>query len=155
MNDGGIALAQRIQQAIGQELGVSSWMEIDQARIDQFAVSTGDHQWIHVDTARAALESPLGATIAHGYLTLSMLAPAALEVFVGPWGITQALNYGLDRVRFLAPVKVGSRVRTRIKLIAAEDKGGGRILVTTENSMEIEGKDKPALIAQALAMLMS
>lgn len=155
MNDQNLPLAVRIEQAIGQELGVSSWTEIDQSRIDQFAASTGDNQWIHVDAERAGHESPYGATIAHGYLTLAMLAPAALEVFVAPWGIGQALNYGLDRVRFLAPVVAGSRVRTRIKLIAAENKGGGRILVTTENSVEIEGKDKPALIAQALALLIA
>jgi len=137
---------------VGRELGVSGWVTMNQQRIDQFAESTEDHQWIHVDAERAKRDSPLGTTIAHGYLTLAMLAPSTFELVVKPAGISQALNYGLDRVRFIAPVRVGSRVRNRIKLLAAEDKGGGRMLLTTENTIEIEGEAKPALIATALVM---
>jgi acyl dehydratase len=137
---------------VGRELGVSGWVTLNQQRIDQFAECTEDHQWIHVDAERAKRDSPLGTTIAHGYLTLAMLAPSTFEVVVKPAGISQALNYGLDRVRFIAPVRVGSRVRNRIKLLAAEDKGGGRMLLTTENTIEIEGEAKPALIATALVM---
>lgn len=137
---------------VGTELGVSAWDTLSQERIDQFADCTGDHQWIHVDVERARQESPLGSTIAHGYLTLSLLAPSAFEVVVQPAGISQALNYGLDRVRFVSPVKSGARVRNRIKLLAAEDKGHGRCLLTTENTMEIEGEPKPALVAVALIM---
>jgi acyl dehydratase len=137
---------------IGRELGVSDWVTINQERIDQFAECTEDRQWIHVDVERAKHDSPLGTTIAHGYLTLSTLAPTTFEVVVKPAGISQALNYGLDRVRFIAPVKAGSRVRNRIKLLAAEARGDGRMLLTTENTIEIEGEPKPALIATALVM---
>jgi acyl dehydratase len=137
---------------VGRELGVSGWVTMNQQRIDQFAECTEDHQWIHVDAERAKRDSPLGTTIAHGYLTLAMLAPSTFDVVVKPAGISQALNYGLDRVRFIAPVRAGSRVRNRIKLLAAEDKGGGRMLLTTENTIEIEGEAKPALIATALVM---
>ena len=134
---------------VGRELGVSGWVTIDQQRIDQFAKCTENHQWIHVDVDRAKRDRPLGTTIAHGYLTL---APSTFEVVVKPVGISQALNYGLDRVRFITPVKAGSRVRNRIKLLAAENKGEGRMLLTTENTLEIEGENKPALIANALVM---
>ena len=137
---------------VGRELGVSGWVTMNQQRIDQFAECTEDHQWIHVDAERAKRDSPLGTTIAHGYLTLAMLAPSTFDVVVKPAGISQALNYGLDRVRFIAPVRAGSRVRNRIKLLAAEDKGGGWMLLTTENTIEIEGEAKPALIATALVM---
>jgi acyl dehydratase len=125
---------------------------MDQQRIDQFAERTEDHQWIHTDIERAKRDSPLGATIAHGYLTLAMLAPSTFEVVIKPAGISQALNYGLDRVRFIAPVKAGSRVRNRVKLLAAQARGDGRMLLTTENTIEIEGEPKPALIATALVM---
>jgi acyl dehydratase len=141
-----------IRQFLGKELGASSWEQIDQQRINAFAECTGDHQWIHVDLERAKRESPYGTTVAHGYLLLSMIAPTSFEVFVKPARIAAALNYGIDRVRFIAPVKAGSRIRNRIKLLAAEDKGNGRMLITTENTLEIEGEAKPALIAQALTM---
>jgi acyl dehydratase len=142
-----------LQACVGRELGVSDWLTIDQSRIDQFAECTGDHQWIHVDVERARRESPFGGPVAHGYLTLSLLAPTALEVFIRPAGITQAFNYGLDRVRFISPVRVGARVRNRIKLLSAEEKGGSRVLLSTDNTIEIEGEDKPALTAVALAMI--
>jgi acyl dehydratase len=138
---------------VGEELGVSDWTALTQQRIDQFADCTGDHQWIHVDVQRAKRESPFGSTVAHGYLTLSLLGPTTFDLIVRSSDISQALNYGLDRVRFIAPVKAGSRVRNRVKLVAVENKGNGRVLLTTENTMEIEGEDKPALIATALVMV--
>ena len=141
-----------IQEWVGRELGVSEWQTVDQQRIDQFAACTGDDQWIHVDVDRARQESPLGGTIAHGYLTLSLVARSIYELVVRPLGVTQALNYGLERTRFIAPVRSGARVRTRIKLVSAEDKGQGRTLLWTENTVEIEGESKPALIAGALVM---
>lgn len=147
----GLSLA-NIEDFLGKEVGVSAWEKIDQRRIDAFAGSTGDRQWIHVDPGRAKRESPYGETIAHGYLLLALLGPTTLDVLVKPAGIAAALNYGIDRVRFIAPVKAGARVRNRIKLVAAENKGSGRILITTENTLEIEGEAKPALIAQVLSM---
>ena len=141
-----------IQDLVGRELGVSEWQTVDQGRIDQFAACTGDHQWIHVDVERARNESPLGSTIAHGYLTLSLIAQSSFDIVVRPLGVKQALNYGLERARFIAPVKSGARVRNRIKLVSAEDKGNGRTLLCTENTVEIEGESKPALIAAALVM---
>ena len=138
---------------LGEEVGVSDWEGIDQRRIDAFADNTGDCQWIHVDPERATRESPYGTTIAHGYLLLSLLAPTTLDLLFKPALIsTTTLNYGIDRVRFIAPVKAGSRVRNRIKLIAVEDKGSGRTLITTENALEVEGEGKPALIAKTLWM---
>jgi acyl dehydratase len=144
-----------LDRFIGQELGVTQWVRMDQQRIDEFADCTGDRQWIHVDVERAARESPFGGTIAHGYLTLSTVGPAQLDVWIAPAGIGTALHYGLDKVRFLAPVRAGLNVRTHVKLVAVEGKGGGRTLVTTENTVEIEGQDKPALIAMALSMVMA
>jgi acyl dehydratase len=139
---------------IGQDLGTSSWFTLDQGRIDEFAHCTEDDQWIHVDVARAERESPFGGTVAHGYLTLSLVAPTTFEVLLASFGVKQAVNYGLERVRFLVPVRAGWRVRNHVKLLAVEDKGGGRTLVTTENTFEIEGERKPALVATALVMLM-
>ena len=144
-----------LDRFVGQALGVSQWVRMDQKRIDEFADCTGDRQWIHVDVERAARESPFGGTIAHGYLTLSTIGPAQLDVWIAPAGIGTALHYGLDKVRFLAPVPAGRNVRTRVKLVAVEGKGGGRTLVTTENTVEMEGQDKPALIATALTMVVS
>jgi acyl dehydratase len=141
------------QQFVGRELGVSSWIAMDQRRINEFADCTGDDQWIHVDLERAKRESPVGATIAHGYLTLAMIAQSSFEVLVRPAGIVEAFNYGLDRVRFIAPVKAGARIRNRIKLLSAESKGDGRTLLSTENTIEIEGEGKPALIAVALVLV--
>jgi acyl dehydratase len=140
---------------VGRELGVSDWVVVDQARIDAFARCTGDEQWIHVDVERARRESPYGGTIAHGYLTLSLLAALGIEIGLIPVDATAGVNYGLDKARFVAPVKAGARVRNRVVLLAAEDKGGGRILLKTENTLEIDGEEKPALIAQALALLVA
>ena len=142
-----------LHEQVGAELGVSAWETLDQPRIDRFAACTGDHQWIHVDVERARAESPLRVTIAHGYLLLSLIAPATFEVLTRPLGVAQALNYGLDKVRFLSPVKVGSRVRNRIRLLSIEDKGQGRLLIATENTIEIDGETRPALIAAALVLV--
>jgi len=144
-----------VAQFVGRELGVSDWLTIDQARIDQFALCTGDHQWIHVDVERARRESPLGSTIAHGYLILALLPQFQYAIGIVPPGVDTALNYGLERVRFLAPVKTGARIRNRLELLAAEDKGGGRVVITTRNTIEIAGEDKPAMIAETLAMLIA
>ena len=144
-----------IHQFVGRELGVSDWLTVDQERIDQFAACTGDHQWIHVDVERARRESPFGAPIAHGYLTLALLAQFQYAIGLIPPDATQAINYGLDRVRFLAPIKAGAQIRNRVVLLAAGDKGGGRVLIKTQNTIEIAGEDKPAMIAETLAMLIA
>jgi acyl dehydratase len=138
---------------IGQPIGTSSWISVDQQRIDQFAHCTADHQWIHVDVERAARESPFGGTVAHGFLTLSLLAPTCFEIVLSRVEVKSALNYGLEKVRFLAPLRAGKRVRNHVKVAAVEDKGGGRTLLTTENTIEIEGEPKPALVALSQAML--
>jgi acyl dehydratase len=143
-----------ITNFVGQELGVSAWMTIDQERINQFADFTGDHQWIHVDVERARRESPSGSTIAHGFLTLSLAAALQYEIGIIPAGVSEALNYGLDRVRFLAPVKVGARIRDRVVLLAAEQQDKGRLLLKTRNTIEIEGETKPALIAETLSLML-
>ena len=144
-----------ISQYVGQELGVSEWVTITQERINDFADFTGDHQWIHVDVERAKRESLFGTTIAHGYLTLSLAAALSMELGVIPAGVSEALNYGLDKVRFLAPVKSGSRVRDRVVVLAAEPQSKGRILLKFRNTIEIEGEAKPALIADALSLLVT
>ncbi len=144
-----------ISQYVGQELGVSEWITINQERINDFADFTGDHQWIHVNVERAKRESLFGTTIAHGYLTLSLAAALSMGLGIIPAGVSQALNYGLDKVRFLAPVKSGSRVRDRVVLLAAELQGKGRILLKFRNTIEIEGEAKPALIADALSLLVT
>ena len=140
---------------VGEEIGVSSWILLDQNRINEFAHCTGDHQWIHLDAARAAREGPFGGTIAHGFLTLSLLAPTGFEVLLARLTPKSVVNYGLDKVRFVAPVRSGKRVRNHIRISSVEDKGGGRYLVMTENTMEIEGESKPALTASALAMFIA
>ncbi|QYY30450.1 MULTISPECIES: MaoC family dehydratase [Cupriavidus] len=140
---------------VGKELGVSAWEDIDQARIDAFAQCTGDHQWIHVDVERARRESPFGGTIAHGYLTLSLVASQLTEMGVVPHDASAAVNYGLEKTRFLTPVKAGARVRNRVVLLAADSKGDGRVLVRTQCTVEIEGEGKPALVAEALALLVA
>ena len=144
-----------IDSCVGRELGVSDWVSVDQARIDAFAACTGDRQWIHVDVERAKRESPFGGTIAHGYLTLSLLAALAIEIGLIPPDASAGLNYGLDKVRFMTPVKAGARVRSRVTLMSAEKKEGGRIIIKTMNELQIEGEEKPALIAESLAMLVA
>lgn len=142
---------------IGTEVGVSDWITVDQARIDAFADITEDRQFIHVDP-EAAKATPFGGTIAHGFLTLSLLSRLSFDGVAPLEGVVMGVNYGFDKVRFLAPVPSGSRVRARFKLLAADDKGanGGvtRWLLKHEVTVEIEGGDKPALIAEWLGMQM-
>lgn len=140
-------------ERVGHELGLSDWAEIDQPRIDAFASCTGDHQWIHVDVERAKRESPFRGPIAHGYLALAMVAPLAMQVGIIPSDAAAGLNYGVDKVRFLAPVPAGARVRLRVVLVGIEPREGGQVLMKTLNTMEIEGSEKPALIAETLALL--
>jgi acyl dehydratase len=142
-----------LSQKVGQEIGISSWVEIDQARIDAFASCTGDHQWIHVDAERAKRESPFRGLIAHGYLTLAMVAPLSMEIGVIPSDAAAGLNYGIDKVRFLAPVPAGARVRLRVALAGIEPREGGQMIMKTLNTLEVEGSEKPALIAETLALL--
>jgi len=140
-------------QCVGRELGVSDWITVDQERIDAFAACTGDRQWIHVDVERAKRESPFGGPIAHGYLVLSLVAAMVMELGVVPPDAASALNYGLDKVRFIAPVKAGARVRMRAKLASAEPQNGGRLLLKLQSTVEIEGEAKPAVVADLLCML--
>ena len=123
-----------LQAAVGEELGVSGWFDVGQDRIDAFAEATGDRQWIHVDVERARRESPYGGTVAHGYLTLSML-PAFIYDVIRLDGVRQSVNYGSNRVRFPAPVPAGSRLRGRIRLIAAEPLAGGGVRATLETTV--------------------
>ena len=135
----------------GQEIGVSDWLEIDQARINQFADATGDHQWIHVDVERAKKEMPGGKTIAHGYLTLSLI-PGLTGGMLRVEGVTRGINYGSNKVRFTNMVPVGSRVRARQKLVAVESRSGGMQL-TNEVTIEIEGQQRPACIAETISLI--
>lgn len=140
-----------LSSLIGQEVGVSKWFEIDQARIDAFADTTEDWQFIHVDP-EAAKQTPFGGTIAHGFLTLSLASAMSYDAVKPLDGVVMGVNYGFDKLRFLAPVPAGSKVRGRFRLLSAEDKGGGRWLIKHELTIEIEGGDKPALIAEWLGM---
>jgi acyl dehydratase len=143
-----------LRALVGQELGVGAWLEITQERVNAFAEVTGDHQWIHVDPVRAA-QTPTGGTIAHGYLTLSLLP------FLGQDrdGVKlelpskMILNYGLNRVRFISPVRVGARIRTRTALLAVDDVSAGVYQLTYSQTVEIEGAERPALVAETLARL--
>jgi acyl dehydratase len=143
----------QLKLMIGREVGVSPWVVVDQAMIQQFADCTGDRQWIHVDPERARRESPFRKTIAHGYLTLSLIGALIQHIGAIPENTMAAFNYGLDKVRFLAPVFTGARVRLRTTLLSIEVKGPGQYLMKAENTIEIEGGEKPALIAETLAML--
>ena len=140
-----------LAEQIGQRLGESAWVPIDQKRIKAFADATDDHQWIHVDVTRAAAESPFGAPVAHGFLTLSLLPRLTGEVFEVEH-VTTRVNYGLDRLRFIAPVVVDSRIRAVVTLSGIDDRGDGRHLVRTAVTVEIEGSDKPALLADSLTL---
>ena len=135
----------------GQEIGVSDWLLIDQHRVDTFADATGDHQWIHVDVERAKATPFLGGTIAHGFLTLS-LVPFLSAGMLTVEGVTHGINYGLDKVRFISMVHVGKRVRLRQKLVSVTAKSGGW-LIKSEMTMELEGTDKPAMISENLSMI--
>jgi acyl dehydratase len=147
-----VASLDEIRSRIGQEIGVSDWLTVDQARIDAFANATEDHQFIHVDPAAAAAAG-FGGTIAHGFLSLSLLSRMAAEAMLLPDSIKMALNYGFDRVRFLAPVKSGKRVRGRFVLDSVTEKAPGQILLRHTVTVEIEGEDKPALTAEWLGLM--
>jgi acyl dehydratase len=147
-----LASLDHIRAQIGKEVGVSSWLLVDQARIDEFADATEDRQFIHTDPAAAA-QTPFGGTIAHGFLTLSLLSRMAAEATFIPEGLKMALNYGFDRVRFLAPVRSGKRVRGRFKLDSVDEKAPGQWLLRHEVTVEIEGEDKPALTALWLGLM--
>lgn len=142
---------QELPNLPGTELEPTSWLEITQERIDQFADATNDHQFIHVDPERAE-KSPFGSTIAHGYLTLSLATFFGMQSGVQPEGLTMALNYGSDKVRYLAPVRVGSRVRALQKIVAVTEKRPNHWLITTAVTIEIEGEETPALIAEILVL---
>ncbi len=141
-----------VSDFIGTELGVSDWVVVDQPMIDAFAELTGDKQWIHIDVERAANEAPTGSTIAHGLLTLSLLPMMRNEIGVIPSGTGRSINYGYNKIRFLAPVKPGDRIRTRIELTSAIPRGDG-ILIDTKNTVEIENNERPAMVAESLTLL--
>ncbi|MFW5417164.1 MaoC family dehydratase [Nocardiopsis sp. CNT-189] len=137
--------------AQGEELGRTDWLTVTQDRIDAFADATGDHQWIHVDRERAA-SGPFGTTIAHGYLSLSLLAYFGPQVFTLEKAPSMGINYGLNKVRFLQPVAEGSRVRDAVRLVEAKETGKG-LLFTMAHTVEIEGAERPALVAEALSLM--
>jgi acyl dehydratase len=147
-----IASLDDIRASVGSEIGVSEWMLVDQQRIDTFADTTEDRQFIHVDPAAAA-QTPFGGTIAHGFLSLSLLSRMAADVMHVPDNTLMAVNYGLDRVRFIAPVRSGGRVRGRFVLDAVDDKAPGQLLLRYTVTVEIENNDKPALTAQWLGLI--
>ena len=141
-----------MKQNIGKEVFVSDWTQVTQDQINKFADVTMDHQWIHVDVEKAA-KGPFGTTIAHGFLTLSHLPFFSYQVPLKFEGAKMSINYGLDKVRFINPVISGSKIRDRIVLSALEEKPGNRLLMTQTHTIEIEGQEKPACIAQALGMI--
>ena len=141
-----------IREKIGKEVGCSDWIAVDQERIDSFAEATEDRQFIHVDPAAAAA-TPFGTTIAHGFLTLSLLSRMGAEAMLVPDGLNMGLNYGLEHVRFVAPVRSGKRVRGRFTLDSLDEKAPGRVLMRHRVSVEIEGEEKPALTALWLTMI--
>jgi len=137
---------------VGREIGVSEWFTISQDRIDAFADATLDHQFIHTDPARAEAESPFGATIAHGFLTLSLLPHLGSGIKLLPEGAKVEINYGTDKVRFLAPVPVESRIRARVTLSDVTERRPGQFLIKRMVTVEIEGADRPALVAETLTL---
>ncbi len=138
------------QSLIGEEVGLSDWVVIDQHRIDQFAEATADHQWIHVDTERAARELPDGKTIAHGYLTIALI-PALTCNFIHVENLVRTVNFGLNKVRFIAPIPVGSRLRGRSIVLQAQQRADA-LLLTSRVRIEVEGQKQPACVAETLSM---
>jgi acyl dehydratase len=149
-----LAALEEIQSRIGEEVGVSSWITVDQARINAFAEATEDQQFIHTDP-EAAARTTFGGTIAHGFLSLSLLSRMSAEAMLVPDGLKMGVNYGLDRVRFLAPVRSGARVRGRFTLDSVDEKVPGQWLLRHTVTIEIEGEDKPALTAVWLALIVT
>jgi len=146
------ASIEEIRSRVGDEVGVSSWLIVDQARIDAFADATEDHQFIHVDP-EAAARAGFGGTIAHGFLSLSLLSRMAAEAMLIPEGLKMAVNYGFGRVRFIMPVRSAKRVRGRFVLDSVEEKAPGQLLVGHKVTVEIEGEEKPALVADWLGLI--
>ena len=140
-----------LKDYVGKELGRSDWLTIDQERINQFAECTGDHQFIHVDPEKAKL-TPFGTTIAHGFLSLSLVPKLMEGIMIMPKGLKMAVNYGLDSVRFIQPVKVGSKVRLAVTLVDATEKNPGQWLLKARVVLEIEGQDKPGYVAEPLTL---
>ena len=140
-----------LKDYIGKELGSSDWLTIDQERINQFAECTGDHQFIHVDPEKAKL-TPFGSTIAHGFLSLSLVPMLMEKIMIMPQGLKMAVNYGFDSVRFIQPVKVNSKVRLVVTLVDANEKNPGQWLLKAKAVLEIEGSPKPAYIAEPLTL---
>ena len=147
-----IASIEEIKARIGEEIGVSGWLTVDQAAIDTFAEVTEDRQFIHVDP-EAAAKTPFGGTIAHGFLTLSLLSRMAADVMLRPESLRMAVNYGFERVRFIAPVRAGKRVRGRFRLLRAEEKRPGQWQFVHAVTVEIEGEEKPAFTADWIGMM--
>ena len=149
----GLVPAEKLVDYVGKEIGTSEWFEVDQERINHFADTTLDHQFIHVDPEKA---TPLfGSTIAHGFLSLSLIPHLTSQAVLAPENLKHVFNYGLDKVRFINPVNVGSKVRTLSKVVSVDDKGDGRYLMKTEITMEIDGVDKPAFVAESLSMFIT
>ncbi|HHK5254810.1 TPA: MaoC family dehydratase [Pseudomonas aeruginosa] len=140
-----------LKDYVGKDLGHSEWLTIDQERVDQFAECTGDHQFIHVDPEKAA-KTPFGGTIAHGFLSLSLIPKLMEGLLVLPEGLKMAVNYGLDTVRFIQPVRVGSRVRLGLTLLDVNEKNPGQWLIKARATLEIEGQEKHAYIAETLSL---
>ncbi|MBA2772101.1 MAG: MaoC family dehydratase [Sphingomonas sp.] len=149
-----VAPLDEIRARIGEEIGTSSWILVDQERIDAFAEATEDRQFIHLDPKLAA-QTPFGGTIAHGFLSLSLLSRMAAEVMLMPDSLKLVVNYGCDRLRFLAPVRSGRRVRGRFTLECVEEKAPGQLLVRHLGTVEIEDEDRPALVGQWLTLLIT
>jgi acyl dehydratase len=144
---------EELQKAVGEELGTSDWLLVEQSRVDRFAEATDDHQWIHVDAEKAAA-GPFGGTIAHGHLTLSLLPRFAREIYTVENAVT-AINYGLNRVRFIHPVRVGSRVRSTATLVSVtEVPGGAQMVVSQRVDVEVDGKPKPACVAETITRVL-
>ena len=141
---------EEILAAVGEQLGTSEWVEITQERVDTFAHATDDHQWIHVDVDRARAESPFGGPIAHGYLSLSLLPSLGWQIYMTE-GARMGVNYGSNKVRYPAPVPVGSRVRLRAVLLDATERPDGAVHLLIEQTLEIEGHPKPALVAETVS----
>jgi acyl dehydratase len=140
--------AEDLKSAVGKDLGTSSWVTVEQDRIDKFAEATGDHQWIHVDPEKAK-DGPFGSTIAHGFLTLSLIPALAWEVYTIE-GARLSVNYGLNKLRFITPVKVGSRVRAHLSVAGVDEVPGNALQVATTVTIELEGAEKPAAVAETL-----
>ena len=149
----GLVPAEKLVDYVGQEIGSSDWFEVDQDRIDMFADATLDHQFIHIESEKA---TPIyGSPNAHGFLSLSLVPHLTSQAVLAPENLKMVFNYGLDKVRFINPVNVGSKVRTHSKCVSVDDKGDGRYLMKTEVTMEIEGVEKPAYIAETLSMFVT